>query len=332
MSNNLVNVQPNSNLCDICSKKAFVSLIFMITLVSFSLISETNGQVWCGNMINVYVENEVELREAISAAPDDWYIIGIANDIKLEKSLEIPAGKFIGLVSNRLIGCNGMDTIIVKNGGSLSLWNGIVITHVEGDTGRGVYVEQGGMLDLLVCEISGNTATHGGGVYNEGTVTMRSSNDIMPGSGVISGNTATEGGGVYNTGTFIMEDGEISNNNCPDTTNSIGIGGGAYNKGTFNMNKGSIFDNTATKNGDVYNVGTVKGTGVISIGSNTALNGENDNAPNENRGSDIYLLLIGVAAIVTIVAVLLFYQPKSRKQPTVTTCKMLNLYGMDGYV
>ena len=67
----------------------------MTTMVAFPFISETNG-LWY--TINTTATNEVELRNAINAVPDnEACTIGIANNITLEKPLEIPEGKTIAL-------------------------------------------------------------------------------------------------------------------------------------------------------------------------------------------------------------------------------------------
>jgi hypothetical protein len=85
-------------------------------------------------------------------------------------------------------------------------------------------------------EISGNTANGGGGVGNEGTLTMK--------GGKIVGNTASNGGGggVNSKGTFTMEGGEISGNKASSS------GGGVSNSGTFTFTKtgGTIYGDTDT--------------------------------------------------------------------------------------
>jgi hypothetical protein len=333
MSYNRVNIKFKSDLCGFCSRKTLVfTLLLMLTLVSSSFISVANGQLWCGNMFEIYVENEVELREAISAAPDRHYMIGITEDIVLEKPLEISKGKNIGLGGNRcLIGANGVDTVIVKSGGWLALWNGVIVTHVAGDTGRGVYVERGGVLELFICEISGNTAAKGGGVYNEGTVRMVLSDGIVSGSGVISGNTAVEGGGVYNTGTFTLEGGMISNNKAD-------VGGGVYNNfsgSNFTMTGGEISGNTATGGGDVHNSGNFyRLSGVISANTVNDADGVYIDKVSDTGGNGGQLWLIVIAMVSAgFVVVLLFYHSKSRKQSSAITGEVLNLCGnLEGYV
>jgi len=303
-------------LCCLFSKKTllFISLLFMTVLLFSSLfVLEVSGH----SPPPIDVENEVELRAAIND-PRLMRLdrIKLLKDIVLEKSLEIPDGKFVMLIAEgtgfSLIGADGMDTVIVKSGGSLTLWFGVDVTHAAGTSGRGVYVERGGNFTILSNGgIFGNSAVEGGGVYNEG--------DFFMFGGHISNNSAVEGGGVYNAGNFSLCGGDIRYNECTDTETSIGVGGGVYNEGAFYMTNAHIFGNIATKGGGVYNIGTFikyeKGyTG--SIKSNTALNGEgHDVFPEGNGAVQLYLLLFAVVAVVCFVVVgsLLFYRSKKRK-------------------
>ncbi len=309
-----MNVKFKSILYYFYSKKTLplISLLFITAIVAFPFIPNANG-LWF--TIHTTAVNEVELRNAINTAPDnEAYTINIGN-ITLEKPLEIPAGKVIGLVSGGayLIGGDGVDTIVVKSGGELSLWGGIVVSHSEGDNGRGVYVERGGAFTLWDGVISGNTATKGGGVYNEGVFTM-AGGEMNGRYAIISGNTATKGGGVYNAGEFTIMGGDIRENNCTNSVLVVGVGGGVYNEGTFTMTVGDIFDNTATKGGGVYNVGTFNKADEARIFSNTATNGVGDDVfVEETMSGQYYLLAIGVAAVVGVVAVLLFYRSKKNK-------------------
>jgi hypothetical protein len=207
-----MNNKVKSDLCGLFSKNIlpFVSLFFIVALFSSFCISEVNG-VWV--TIDVKVRTETELRSAIDSSDSvSGCAIYLLETIVLEAPLEIPDGKGIVLItyeqdnpldlcsSVSLVGVDGMDTIIVRSGGSLKLYGGLVVTHAEGDSGRGVYVECGGTLYLCGGVISGNSADKGGGVYNEGYFEL-----VAEGGGwrsEISGNTAIKGGGLYNVGTL----------------------------------------------------------------------------------------------------------------------------------
>ena len=199
------NFKSKFNLNGLFNKKAlfFISLLFMATMFFSLHNSEVNG--WIDTSECCVVETESELVDAIKAAPtNESYMIGFSKDIVLEKPLEIPKGKDIFLISLRtpavcLIGADGMDTIIVRSGGSLILYGNFIVTHMEGDSGRGVHVKRGGTLYLMGAMIAGNSADKGGGVYNEGYLSVSGyEQDFIS---IIVNNTATVGGGVYDKGT-----------------------------------------------------------------------------------------------------------------------------------
>jgi len=176
-----------------------VSLLFMLT-IAFS--PRVNG--WLGVTENVMVETEVELVNAVNSAPiGERYVIGISKDIVLEKPLEILNGKDIYLLwigqDVHLIGANGMDTIIVRSGGLLTMYGYIIITHAEGNVGRGLFIERGGTVFMAGIRVSGNTADKGGGIYNGGTLYIGGFEDR---DSIIINNTATLGSGLYNKGVF----------------------------------------------------------------------------------------------------------------------------------
>ncbi len=96
------------------------------------------------------------------------------------------------------------------------------------------------MLTLSDTALSENqTYWCGGGVYNNGTMTVT--------GGILSANTVSyeHGGGIYNDsyGDATFTDSAISGNTAPD------YGGGAYNAGTLTIIGGSISDNSASSNG-----------------------------------------------------------------------------------
>ncbi|MCL2135699.1 MAG: hypothetical protein FWH37_09195 [Candidatus Bathyarchaeota archaeon] len=266
----------------------FASLLFIITLTFFCLVSEFNSVVspFALGTSDKTVSNEIELRDAVNNAPTkNSYTITFNNDITLtDSSLVISANKDITLTSNKivghrqLIGASGTSTLIVEDAGVLKL-DGIIVTHTSGQ-GRGVTINLGGKLVLLSGEISGNTAPatvgavggpqgFSGGVGNMGVFEMY--------GGKISNNSASNGagGGVGNSGIFDMYGGEISNNNALSitSTNAWGAGGGVYNSGTFSMSGGEICNNYVDyEGGGVYNYGVFTMSGG-KISGNTASEG-----------------------------------------------------------
>ena len=174
---------------------------------------------------------------------------------------------------------DGANTIKLANGGSFTLSDckGTGrITHADGLTGTGVYLDPNGTFTMYGGSISGNSAAEkGGGVYmDRGTFRMLggsvSGNKAKYGGGVyvysggftlsggtVSGNSSDEdGAGVYTAGTFNMTGGSVSGNFTTDaavTGYATKRGGGVYAADVFNMSGGTISDNTAAEyGGGVY--------------------------------------------------------------------------------
>ena len=171
--------------------------------------------------------------------------------------------KIIGEGSGATISANSKGRVLyVKGGTSVTVEN---VTLTGGNTnqdGGGVHVEQGGSLTLKSGTIiTGNTtSTNGGGIYCDGTLTMK--------GGTISANNINgKGKGVYidGHGSFTMDDGSISSN-----ISSNASGGGVYTCGTFTMNGGTISANQATEGNGVNVAG---GTFTMNDGSISANTG-----------------------------------------------------------
>jgi hypothetical protein len=132
-------------------------------------------------------------------------------------------------------------------------------------SGSGGGVINDGTLSIKNSIISGNT---GGGLFNSGTLgiahsTVSNNTRYGAGGGVFnSGTLAIEnstisnnasyggGGGVSNRGTLTIENSTISNN----TTDGIGAGGGGVsNGGTLTIANSTISNNTANFGGGLYN-------------------------------------------------------------------------------
>lgn len=113
-------------------------------------------------------------------------------------------------------------------------------------SGGGIYVFNGASLTLNGGTIANNTATNGGGIGGEGTLTLS-------GSVVVSHNTATNDGGglyLYERAAFTVNDGaRIENNSATHG------GGGAFNTSPqgLTINGGTITGNSANNGGGIYN-------------------------------------------------------------------------------
>lgn len=136
----------------------------------------------------------------------------------------------------------------------LTISNDFTITDNQSEKGGGIYTYD---EDITIDggNITGNTATYGGGVCHIGE--YRNYTLTISGSATITGNTATEGGGVYvesgkNTknsnkgqGALVITGGSITNNTA------TGNGGGVCipERGRLTIAGGNVTNNTATGNG-----------------------------------------------------------------------------------
>ena len=172
---------------------------------------------------------------------------------------------------------DGANTIRLANGGSFTLSDckGTGrITHADGLTGTGVYLDPDGTFTMYGGSISGNSAAEkGGGVYM-----TRSTFRMLGGS--VSGNKAKYGGGVYvYSGAFTLSGGSVSGNSSDED------GAGVYTAGTFNMTGGSVSGNTSgnSKGGGVCAGNKLTVSGAPCITGNLGKDGAANNVYLDRR-------------------------------------------------
>lgn len=133
-------------------------------------------------------------------------------------------------------------------------------TFIDGGAlDRIFHVFAGAKLTLENLTIQNGAAFDGGGIFNEGTLTLRNVN-------VINNDAFNQGGGVYNTGTFTAIGSSISEN-------TAGSRGGAINNlGTVVLTSTTLSTNYAvSRGGGYYGEGSFGATMVnVSIVSNEA--------------------------------------------------------------
>ncbi|HBL41095.1 MAG TPA: hypothetical protein DDY98_05820, partial [Ruminococcaceae bacterium] len=114
-------------------------------------------------------------------------------------------------------------------------------------TGNSGYIN-GGLITGGKGEYDGES-TCGGGIFNDGTLTVGETDELWSGPVYIAGNTATQGAGVHNGGTFTLgNNGYIAYNSMPYRAQSRGAG--LQNLNTFTMTGGYIEGNAVILGGE----------------------------------------------------------------------------------
>ena len=173
--------------------------------------------------------------------------------------------------SNHTISFAPGVTTVMLNGAQLrisSKWTGLTIDGgsgviLDGDgRSRVLTIASGADVSLKGLTIQHGDANKGGGIYNEGDLTLEADSTV-------SGNHASEGGGIYNKSGTLTLHGTVNNN-------TSGGGGGIFNhEGSLTID-GTVSDNTSEHNsgGGIRNEsGTLTLTLHGTIGDNTAPNG-----------------------------------------------------------
>ncbi|MDF1512605.1 MAG: choice-of-anchor Q domain-containing protein [Anaerolineae bacterium] len=199
--------------------------------------------------------------------------------------IQVPGGNY-NVGSSLGVGGN----VLIQGAG----WQSTIISASAVDYSV-VMVNSGITAEIEDLTISNGNAYTGGGLWNEGTLTLRKTNlvgnstSIGNGGGIrnwgdltledcyIASNSAVQGGGGIaneNGAVLIVQDSSIASN----TTSDLSYGGGAiYNasSGTVDIVRSSIRDNTAPMGGGIFNYGiawltnvTVSGNGATTTGTN----------------------------------------------------------------
>ncbi|MBN2293889.1 MAG: cadherin-like domain-containing protein, partial [Pirellulales bacterium] len=117
--------------------------------------------------------------------------------------------------------------------------------------------------------ISGGLADQGGGINNEGTLTLTNS--------MLSENRASDGGGIFNEGTLTLTNSTLLDN-------LSGYGGGIFNIGKLTLTNCTLSGNFASVcGGGIYNNGN-NGTATLTVTNSTLL----DNSTEYGDGGGIF--------------------------------------------
>ena len=138
-------------------------------------------------------------------------------------AIDVTAGSQVRLdnsvVQNNGCACTSSPGAVIANTGVLTLTNSVVAGNNLGSNAIGGAVINGGTAWLVNDTIRDNAADTGGGVLNEGTMTIRN-------SAIISNTAAGDGGGIVGrSGSLTIINSTISGNRAD------GAGGGIYTMG-----------------------------------------------------------------------------------------------------
>lgn len=165
--------------------------------------------------------------------------------------------------------------ILTVDAGRTAVLSGLGITNGDAGGGSGGAIDNFGNLTLDGCALSGNRAASGGAVENEAgaSLTATSTNFSSNQAGTYTGTTASYGGGVDNNGTLTVRGGFFSGNSATD-------GGGINNTGALAVGGGCTFDGNSATNQTLADFGggiNNNGMGTAQVADCTFNNNESDN-------------------------------------------------------
>jgi subtilisin-like proprotein convertase family protein len=162
--------------------------------------------------------------------------------------------------------------------------SGLTLKNGQADKpGGGLSIESSIAVNVVDCLILNNKATHGGGIFNQGRLTL---NNVT-----LDGNQAVvvEGGGIWNTGTIELLGVILSNNQASR-------GGGISNLNVMTVTASIISDNRAIGlyGGGIYNRGGASRLTLINsiVSGNRAIGTDGGGIYNEH-------ILIGSGSVIT---------------------------------
>lgn len=218
---------------------------------------------------------ECTLREAVSS-------IEVDGTINIDPSLAgglITLGSEIILDNNMTLDGSALSSNVkVSGGGSVRVFRvstgaSVDIDHLDiidgfADNGGGIYNE--GALSISHSTLSGNSASiAGGGIYHIGTM-------LTVESSTLSSNTAAlNGGGIYDHGELTTLS-ILANSTFHDNSTS-GNGGGVYADSWLSVSNSTFHGNSAISNGGgIYNLDSLYLKNSILAGSTSGLDCHND--------------------------------------------------------
>ena len=167
---------------------------------------------------------------------------------------------------------NNASRVFDVDSGTTATFSGLTINGGSATEGGGVLNQ--GNLTITASAISDNTANNpgmrsvasGGGIFNGGALTITdctiNRNSVKNAQGNFS---VAQGGGISSTGTLTITASRISGNTAIGTSIDIVSAGGISSAGTLTINASTISDNTVSHG----NGGGITSTGTLTINAST---------------------------------------------------------------
>ena len=188
-------------------------------------------------------DSDCSLREALHTARDHDTIFFNSPEIQRNGVIRLSKGELIIDRKITIIGPAGLK--IERNS--------------TAPAARIFTVLPGGNLSLVNIIVTGGTASMGGGIFNEGIVTLFNVE-------VIGNSANATGGGIENRGTLNVTNSNISFN-ASTNNSSVARGGGIFNVGEMTLVNTTVSNNTASVGGGIDGGGTFRN---VTVANNTA--------------------------------------------------------------
>jgi len=204
--------------------------------------------------------------------------------------------KIIGSsASTTMIDGGYVKTVVtISNTSAHVLLSQVTIQNGGAVQGGGIY--NNGILTITNSTVSGNVAggkiaAFGGGIYNGGTVMINKSTISSNSVGAPFFSFGSHGGGIYNLGTMTISNSTISGN----AAYQLGVGGGIGNDGGLAINNSTISGNSAFHGGGIEGSATLqnsivanspKGGNCLGTMTSKGYNLSSDNTCNFHNSGD----------------------------------------------
>lgn len=226
------------------------------TVDSFSRVQHLSPHADCLAAITVTNTDDSgpnTLRQALFDVCSDGIVDfapGLTDQTITLTSMELSITKTVTISNlnapNLKVSGNNAHCVFNIQAGAVVTINNLSIISGSNSTGGGIFNQ--GTLTVSRSNFSDNAAEFGGGISNQGTLTINNN--------TFSDNSARSGGGIGNQGTTLVYSTTLNGNSA--TAESTPEGGGIANYGTLIVRHSTITDNSTNyTGGGIVNYGTL---------------------------------------------------------------------------